>query len=356
MPFLRNAWYAAGWANDLGGEPLACTFLDDPVVIFRAADGKPVALADQCPHRFAPLSLGAFDGDNIRCPYHGLVFDKNGSCVHNPHGKGTRPSSLSVRSYPLAERDGMMWIWMGEPEEAPGVEPPSYPFLEQEGWATLHGYLHVNANYELVTDNLMDLSHVEFLHPFIAPEGSSAGIMYKAEQDGERVAALHSMPNQPNTKLFELLLGEHVKVIDGYANTYWEAPANMYLETRAVALDTEDEQSATMPQVHLLTPETETSTHYFWGVSRNRCLDNAEIEQMLHAGLSNAFQHEDEPMIQAVQTRMRGRALFDMSPALLPMDEAAVRARRILAKRIEAEQAQVRQQGPRVAAVGVTAA
>lgn len=344
MPFLRNAWYAAGWVSDLGDAPLARTFLDEPVVIYRAADGEPVALADQCPHRFAPLSLGRVNGDQIRCPYHGLVFDKTGGCMHNPHGKGARPSSLNVRSYPLVVRDGMMWIWMGEEAGASGVAPPSYPFLEQEGWATLRGYLPVNAYYELVTDNLMDLSHVEFLHPFIGPEGSSAGIVYRAEQEGERVAALHSMPGQPNTKLFELVLGDHVKLINGYANTYWEAPANMYLETGAVALDTEDEQTAMMPQVHLLTPETDTTTHYFWGVSRDRCLNNTEIEEMLRAGLSNAFQYEDEPMIQAVQARMRGRPLFDLSPALLPMDEAAVRARRILAKRIEAEQAALSEQ------------
>lgn len=339
MPFLYNAWYAAGWAQDLGDEPLGRTFLDEPVVIYRDAGGEPVALADMCPHRFAPLSLGKVAGDTIRCPYHGLVYDKTGACVYNPHGKGMRPSSLNVRRYPLVVQDGMMWIWMGDVVAAEGAQPSSYAFLKGEGWATLHGYLHVNAHYELVTDNLMDLSHVEFLHPFIGPEGSSAGIVYRAEQEGERVAALHSMPDQPNTKLFELLLGDHVKRINGYANSYWEAPANIYLETGAEALGAVDEQKTTMPQVHLLTPETETTTHYFWGVSRNRCLDNTEIEEMLRAGLANAFQYEDEPMIQAVQARMRGRPLFELAPALLPMDEAAVRVRRILAKRIEAEQA-----------------
>lgn len=336
--FLRNAWYAAGWVAELGDTALARTMLDEPIVIYRTADGEPAALADQCAHRFAPLSLGRIDGDHIRCPYHGLVYDKSGACVHNPHGRGARPSSLSVRRYPLVVQDGMMWLWMGDEAAAAGTAPPSYPFLEQEGFATVRGYLHVSANYELVTDNLMDLSHVEFLHPFIGPEGSSAGIVYRAEQDGERVAALHSMPNQPNTQLFQLLLGNHVKLIDGSANSYWEAPANIYLETCAVALDAKDEQRATMPQVHLLTPETETTTHYFWAISRDRCLGNPQIEEMLRAGISHAFEHEDEPMIQAVQTRMRGRPLFDLSPALLPMDEAAVRARRILAKRIAAEQ------------------
>jgi vanillate O-demethylase monooxygenase subunit len=339
MAFLRNAWYAAGWETDLTDTPVARTLLDEPVVIYRGAGGEPIALADLCPHRFAPLSLGRVEGDRIRCPYHGLVFDKTGVCVHNPHGRGARPASLSVRRYPLVIRDGMMWLWMGEVGAAADSRPPSYAFLEQDGWATVRGYLHVSANYELVTDNLLDLSHAEFLHPFIAPAGTASAIDYRAEQHDERVSALHDMPDQPNTPLFELVLGADVKRIDGYANVYWDAPSNMLLETGALALDTGDGRRAVMPQAHLLTPETETSTHYFWGVSRDRCLDNDQIEDMLRAGLSYAFEQQDEPMIKAVQSRMRNRPLFELSPALLPMDEAAVRARRILARRILAEQA-----------------
>lgn len=338
MTYLRNAWYAAGWATDVGEAPFSITILEEPIVIFRGVDKSPVALADMCPHRFAPLSLGRVDGDTIRCPYHGLVFDTAGVCVHNPHGRGARPSSLNVRSYPLLEQDGMIWLWMGEASAAVSKTPPPFPFLQQEGWATISGYLKVAANYELVTDNLMDLSHTEFLHPFIAPEGSAAGIRYRSEQQNDEVAAIHDMPDQPNTQLFELLFGTRVSRVDGYANTYWRAPSNMRLEIGAVATVPDDGGHVRMLQAHLLTPETTTSTHYFWGISRDRCLDNPQIEDTLKMGIDHAFRNEDEPMIQAVQSRMRNRPLFDMSPALLPMDEAAVRARRVLARCIQAEQ------------------
>lgn len=342
MPFLYNAWYAAGWISELGEKPLARTFLDQPVVIYRAAGGEPVALSDLCPHRFAPLSLGKVDGDTIRCPYHGLVFDKSGACAHNPHGKGARPAALSVRSYPLVVKEGMLWIWMGDPARSGDAGPPSFPFMTAEGTVTITGYLHVGADYELVTDNLMDLSHAEFLHPFLAPEGTASRNVYRAEQEGDRVTAINEMKNQPNTKLFELLMDEHVTRVDSYANTYWEAPANMYIEVGALALDGNTGDRAVMPQVHLLTPETGSSTHYFWAAGRDRCVDNQEITQMIQSGFTYAFQNEDEPMIREVAARMQGRPLFSMNPALLPMDEAAVRARRILAARIAAEQAESR--------------
>ena len=108
----------------------------------------------------------------------------------------------------------MIWFWMGESSSIQDKRPPSFPFLTQAGVRTLSGYLHVGANYELVTDNLLDLSHAEFLHPFIAPRGTASSIAYRVEVEGDRVSALHSMRGQPNTPLFGLLIGDEVKLID----------------------------------------------------------------------------------------------------------------------------------------------
>lgn len=338
MSYLRNAWYVAGWSREIEDKPVARTILDEPIVMYRTTSGEVAALVDACPHRFAPLSMGRLANDQIRCPYHGLVFDKSGACVHNPHGKGQTPSALNVGVYPITERDGIVWIWMGEATRAAEVSPPDYSFLTNAGWKTIDGYLKITANYELVTDNLLDLSHAEYLHPFIFPEGSSAGVVYKAVEEGGQISALHSMPESDVTPLFALLFSDSVKRMDGRADTHWQAPANMRIYAGAVARDSEAEDVAEMHQVHLLTPETETTTHYFWGVARDRAIDSEQLDQMLFGGISYAFENEDEPMIRAVQERMRGKPLFDLKPALLPMDEAAVRARRKLASLIAAEQ------------------
>ncbi|WP_372731399.1 Rieske 2Fe-2S domain-containing protein [Novosphingobium sp.] len=337
MSFLRNAWYVGGFSDELLQGPIARTVLNEPIVIINDGAGGLSALTDMCPHRFAPLSMGQIDGGTVKCPYHGLVFNAAGRCIHNPHGKGARPDALSLRTYPVRQHDGLIWLWMGEPALADEVTPPLYPFLSDPAQAVQHGYLKVDANYELVTDNLLDLSHAEFLHAFIMPEGTASSIIYRAEQVANRVSAYHTMPDQPNTPLFELVLGVGVQRVDGFANSHWEAPANLMLETGVTVLDEGDGRVALLPQTHLLTPETETSTHYFWSVARDGSLDLPQLDAMLHAGLSNAFEHEDEPMIKAVQQRMAGRDFFDMGPALLPMDEGSVRARRILAKAIAAE-------------------
>ena len=114
--FLKNGWYCAGWSGELSEAPIGRRMLDQPVMVFRSETGEAVALEGRCPHRFAPLHIGTIEHDRITCPYHGLVFDRGGACVFNPHGD--IPKEAKLRTYPVAERDGIVWVWMGEPEKA----------------------------------------------------------------------------------------------------------------------------------------------------------------------------------------------------------------------------------------------
>lgn len=337
MPYLKNAWYAAAWAAEVGESPLARTIHDQPVVVYRGEDGSPAALYDACPHRFAPLSLGMVKGDRIACGYHGLEFNRAGRCVHNPHGNGAVPTALAVRSYPVSEKYGMIWIWMGEAERADAANLPSLPILDDPEFSWVHGQLHVATNYELVIDNLLDLSHVEFLHPFLASPGNAERTTFRAEQKGENVTAFYDVRGEPITSLFRILWEGDEQIGDMHAYMHWAAPSNLYLDTGMSAQGSDTSSGALIPTVHLLTPETEDSTHYFWAAGRNRCHGNEEVSGMLRFGTQSAFENEDEPMIRAVRSRMRSNDLFAHKPALLPIDEAAVRARRILAKNIASE-------------------
>src|ERR1700733_6586862 len=163
MMFLRNCWYAAGWSKDIGAALLPRRLLDEPVVLFRTSDGTVAALEDRCCHRAAPLSRGVLEDGVVQCGYHGLKFDRSGACVEIP-GQAHVPSDVRVRSYPVVERWNVAWIWMGDPAKADAAKIPDLAWLDDPAWRITPGYLHLNANYQLLTDNLLDLTHVSYLH------------------------------------------------------------------------------------------------------------------------------------------------------------------------------------------------
>lgn len=342
MQFLRNAWYVAARSEEVGRDPLDRTFLHQPVVLFRKMDGTPVALHDRCAHRFAPLSRGRLEGDHLRCAYHGLAYDSRGACVHNPHGPSI-PKRAVVKTYPLVERFGHVWIWMGEPERAdPDTLPDLAPF-DQEDRIRQGGYLRIRAHYQLIVDNLLDLSHVEYLHPAFTSDGALPNTRHEVF---ERAGALHSNRWKPACRISPLLTrcwGRGPGVVgDARSCMRWHAPSTMYLEIGATEPGADVRQGVTLPILHLLTPESETSTHYFWSVTRDRRNTDPELSAWLQSTLADAFIQEDEPMIEAQQARIGdGIDIMSLSPVLLGPDAGPVQARRMLARLLAAEQEQV---------------
>lgn len=344
MAFLRNAWYCAGWANELTDKPLGRTFLGEPVVMYRKADGTAVAIGGRCPHRFAPLAMGRVVGDAIECPYHGLRFSQSGACSHNPHGDGAIPKAACVPAYALAERHGALWIWMGDAAAADqALLPDMREIADQAGWRVIRGHLAVGAHYELLTDNLMDLSHVPYLHPFLSNGGAlppDYEEIRALKQDGDTVHSLHTTRNLPMTPLFGMLWGEQPPAVgDLRANMRWDPPSNLMLDVGMVPPGGQVTAGPSLPTAHLLTPETENSTHYFWAQARNRKVDDEQLDGMLHAGITDVFKNEDERMIVACADMMGTNDLFSLRPVLLPGDGPAIRARRVLGARIDKEHA-----------------
>ncbi|MFM5931323.1 MAG: Rieske 2Fe-2S domain-containing protein [Novosphingobium sp.] len=334
--FLRNCWYMAGWSYEIGEAPLRRRLLGDPMVFYRLADGSVGALVDRCPHRFAPLSMGTRDGDCLVCPYHGLTFDAAGTCVRNPYADDV-PKGASVRAFATQERDGIVWFWAGDAEQADGALIPDFAMLELPGHgAPLCGSTIMAAPYEMGIDNLMDLSHIEWVH-----KGSFAGNgvifagSHSLKQDG---AFLHSNWWMPDVAAPPHTYGIYDPAMrcDHWLDMRWQAPAAMYLQVGACPHDAPREGGVVAHQAHILTPESRDSTHYFWATTRS-FPPSEEGDGMLRALFSQAFDLEDKPIIEATFNNMDGRDFWDMKPAYLGIDAGGTTARRILQKMIAAE-------------------
>lgn len=341
--FLYDAWYCASFAEDVKpGQLKPVTIMEQPIALFRRPDGSVAALADRCPHRFAPLSMGKVCSDGqVQCQYHGLQFDNTGQCTHNPHGDGAIPKLAQVRAYPIQEVHGALWIWMGDASRADPALLPNFGEIDQRpGWSRVQGYVHVRANYQLMNDNLLDLSHVPFLHPFLAsadplPPEFRADI--RMEQREDAVISISEFQAMPTSPLYKMLWerGEAPKFCDMRANMRWTPPSTLLLDTGASPMGGARSQGPSAPSAHWLTPETETTTHYFWAAARDRYVGDAEVSARVQAGIDTAFRTEDEPMIEACQRSMRTTDLMSLKPVLLQTDGPAVRARRILDSLLE---------------------
>lgn len=352
MAFLKNAWYCAAWAEEFEEEDLsrdhqdriARKILGKSVLLFRKEDGEVAAIGNACPHRFAPLDKGIRKGDVFACPYHGLEFNADGDCVHNPNEGGVIPKACKVPSYPIVERWAAIWIWMGDPAKADPDRIPDFSMqMEKEGWAVVRGHHETSAPYELVVDNLLDRTHVDFLHPLLQklkdlPDNFER--IQSVEQIGDMVWDYHCEINAPHYPLLAALWPDAPELTESYFDVRWEAPCNMLLNSGTVEVGTNRKVGAHMPMANLITPADEQSTHYFWSMARDQNIVRAEMNEMIKAGVAHTFANEDGEMVAACRELMGTDDLMKLNPVMLPGDAGAIRARRILRSMIAAEQAE----------------
>ena len=212
----RNQWYIAALSQEVTRGLLSRRILDDPIVFFRTQDGSPVGLADRCPHRGVPLSMGAIKDDVIRCAYHGFEFGKTGVCHRVPSQSRIDPQ-LAVQSYPLREIGPYIWIWMGDPAEADeSLLPDQFELgITRPGWrVTPILVMEMGCNYQLLHENLLDTSHISFLHPGLLDTGSMAAASFKVSYPGGRVRISRNLDETPNdvmARTFSLTPGKPVR-------------------------------------------------------------------------------------------------------------------------------------------------
>ena len=339
MTFLRNVWYVAALDTEVGREMLTRTILNEAVVMYRKEDGEPVAIQDRCPHRFAPLSRGKLVGDHVECAYHGLQFDCSGKCVVNPHGDGKIPQAARVKNYPFIQRYGLMWIWMGDPDRAdPDLIPSYYSHFDSPEWKTVRGHSYQDANYQLIADNLLDLSHDQFLHANYHRKDTFLTTPHEVFEEGKQVVSSRKVLNQVTSDAFAGNLPDPSVPVDQWKVMKWQAPGYFLLEVGVRPTVNPDGIELGKRNAHILTPATETSTNYYFVNARNYQLDDEKVDAQIREWQRIGFGEQDKPMIEAIQKVMGPADLFDMNPILLSVDGAAIRARRALAKLLKAQE------------------
>lgn len=327
--FLKNCWYVAAWPFELRGEGIVTRrILGEPVLMYRNSAGEPVAFIDRCPHRLVPLSAGQRVGDQLRCGYHGMVFASDGRCVHIP-GQDVIPRNAIATTIPVAEKNGIVWIWMGN-AAADRDLIPDLPWPTLPNWEPSYGYTHMAADYRLITDNLLDLSHESYIHQGTIgnkDEETIADYPAQVTVKDHLVRAHRDMPNIAPPPLFRLMTGCDDR-IDRWQTALWTAPSINMTDVGARHVDAAREDSFVSRVLHLLTPETETSTHYFWIHNRNFRQGDAELT----AGITDAHYRtfdEDKEMLELQQRELIASGA-SVPQFALRVDDAPLRARRVL--------------------------
>ena len=306
---LRNAWYIGAWADELGDKPLARRICGDPVVLFRDGSGKAAALVDRCCHRAAPLHLGSLVEAGIQCGYHGLIFDATGRCVAIP-GQKLIPQDAQVRSYPTVERDQLVWLWMGDPALADPAKIVEFPYHNDAAhWPNKHAVYPINGNYMLMVDNLMDLTHLGYLHARTV--GGNPCTHVEADMKTTRTPTglkfTRWMRNSLPPPSFVKAAGFQGRV-DRCQEFEFVAPNTILQWTGATDAGTATDN----PQrdfrfqfrlFHGLTPETETSCFYFWSAANGYRQNDPEATEQLYREIAPTFL-EDKEMVEAQQRRL----------------------------------------------------
>jgi len=343
MPFLKNAWYAAAWSHEVESEPFRRVLLNEPVVMFRKRDGEAVAFTNICPHRFAPLHLGVIVNDTIECPYHGLRYNTEGVCVFNPDGDGRVPPGARLKNYPLLERYGTLWIWMGE-GAADASKLPDFEFLtDTTHYRPLTGLIEVNADYRFLLDNLLDIAHIAKLHHDTLASEAITRSKTEVVEKGDAIWVNRWCPNGPLRPDLEMMWsrdrGSSEGIFDQWVRAGWHAPSMVTNDLAVTLAGQPIDAGLNTMAAHFLTPETESRTHYFWALCRNFRLDDEEFDRLMSAGSEHVFVEQDERMLRAIQEQVGGKEFWSMRPMLLHADQGPIRVRKTLERMITAESA-----------------
>jgi vanillate O-demethylase monooxygenase subunit len=330
-PFIRNAWYVACFSRDIArGKPFARRILGENVVLYRKADGTIVAMKDRCPHRSFPLSLGSVDGDDIVCGYHGIRFGFDGACKLVPT-QPSAPRALSVATYAVTETAPAVWIWMGDVDVARRTPLPSAPWmLDGAGWATSYDYLKVNASYVFLHENLVDLSHLTFLHAntFGTPDYATAP--FETEVTDQAILVRRTVQPTRLPPIYANPLGMQGVAAARIVTSTFLSPG---LSISAVVLRNLEQPDERIDHhirtAQLVTPCDRSTVHYHFVVARDFVTGDADVSEFILQSVKAAFA-EDVFALESI-TRVRSEdSEAHFAEKSIASDRAGVMLRRRL--------------------------
>ncbi len=337
-PYPLNQWYAAAFSDEVTRKPLARTLLDRQVVLYRTEGGDPVALIDRCIHRKAPLSQGAVVGDAIECPFHGMKFGPDGVCISIPCQDKVPPNAI-VQSFPVVDRHGHIWIWMGDPASADPAEIPDTHWLNDPSLTAVKGYFHLKCNYLTAIDNLLDDTHLPFVHRNSIGTPKMVGAPIDIEGGDDWVAfsrwTLDTPPSPVHAKA-----GGFTTNVDRWFMVKYVKPSTVLIDVGSAPIGTGAPAGDRSKGISLfsngtVTPGEGNSCFYFWHTARNFSLGDAGMSDLLKSEMTKTFL-EDVEIVEMVQRNVDSDE-EDLPQLMIAGDAVALRARRIIASLLASE-------------------
>jgi nitrite reductase/ring-hydroxylating ferredoxin subunit len=328
-----HCWWVAALSGEVGRQLLGRWLLDTPVLLYRREDGTVVAMENRCPHRGAPLSLGCLKGDTVQCGYHGFQYAHDGVCLNVPSMKSPLPAA-NLRSFPVQEQPPYVWIWLGDPSRMDATPaPPQLEWTLDGSFALIQGRIDIAANYMLLKENVLDLTHFGYVHATTFRITDWVNLPHFGT-GRDKASYRQEFRGSPLPPVFAEPLG--IAPGTPYDRDNHGAFVSPALQIAAVDLKdpTSGELTGRFRVAHATTPIDMHHMHYFWAAGRDHGTSPeqmAALDQLTQRGFA-----EDEAMIEAIdamqQRDPRGAAAREVS---VKMDTAGIQARRVVARWME---------------------
>ena len=331
-PLIKNSWYVLDWSKDVGPELKNRVVINQDLVYFRTKNGTVSVLQNRCAHRCFPLHRSTLhENDTIQCGYHGLTYNTEGECVQIPSALDLNPSFISIHKYPVVEKSPMVWVWPGDPEKADPKLIPDYDWINEDQWGYGNGFYEVKGNYLAIHENLMDITHFQYLH------GAALGTPKHAESKIEVTVKENTVDN------YRVNEGEPVPDLHREATGLKDAPITRHAHStfispgfhNAVALF-EDKQGTNNGRIeysprilHFITPETQYTSFYWWMFARDFSAPDKKLDQWYSDVTRKVFE-EDKDAIEWIEFQWANDDRPDFMENHVPSDKGAVKMRQIV--------------------------